>query len=292
MDITTPVPATATPSAVQEKTSKPWETAKEIKGVARAVLGGHSGVLSHRLTLTLGVILLITVAIALYAAVACLALAGEFALGDALWIDAVANCLLVMLELGLAYPLVVSLGRLSCLMAAPDGEITHGMAVSVPTPDLTEIFYPFTSLRAYGRTMAVGMEALAFLLCGIGLPVLLGRLAWLSMLTAGWETWLRVLTMTGIVILSLGWAGVVLLLSGRRMGFGYFVFAHEELSLGDANRYYRTLDRPLLPALCLRLHLLGLYALSVVAICVPFVFHSIPFGFCCKAVCGRDLKRR
>ena len=50
MDITTPVPATATPSAVQEKTSKPWETAKEIKGAARAVLGGHSGGLSHRLT--------------------------------------------------------------------------------------------------------------------------------------------------------------------------------------------------------------------------------------------------
>ena len=100
MDITTPVPATATPAAVQEKTSKPWETAKEIKGVARTVLGGHSGGLSHRLTLTLSVILLITVSIALYAAVACLALAGEFALGDALWIDAVANCLLAALELG------------------------------------------------------------------------------------------------------------------------------------------------------------------------------------------------
>ena len=292
MDATTSLPAVDVQPAEASVTRSPWETAKEIKGLARAVLGGHSGGLSHRLTLTLGVILLITVSIALYAAVACLALAGEFALGDALWIDAVANCLLVMLELGLTYPLVVSLGRLSCLMAAPDGEVSHGMAVSVPTPDLTEIFYPFTSLRAYGRTMAVGMEALAFLLCGIGLPVLLGRLAWLSMLTAGWETWLRGLIMVGIVILGLGWGFGVLLLSGRRMGFGHFVFVHEELSLGDANRYYRTLNRPLLPALCLRLHLLGLYALSVVAICVPFVFHSIPFGFCCKAVYGRELKRR
>ena len=292
MDATTHEPVAGTRPAEPKKSPSPWESASQTKRMARAVLGGHSGGLSHRLTLTLGVILLITVSIALYAAVACLALAGEFALGDALWIDAVANCLLVMLELGLTYPLVVSLGRLSCLMAAPDGEVSHGMAVSVPTPDLTEIFYPFTSLRAYGRTMAVGMEALAFLLCGIGLPVLLGRLAWLSMLTAGWETWLRGLIMVGIVILGLGWGFGVLLLSGRRMGFGYFVFVHEELSLGDANRYYRTLNRPLLPALCLRLHLLGLYALSVVAICVPFVFHSIPFGFCCKAVYGRELKRR
>ena len=247
MDITTPVPATATPSAVQEKTSKPWETAKEIKAEARAVLGGHSGGMSHRLILTLSAVTVLTVSIALYAAVVCLAMAGGLIFGDAPWIDAVTNSLLAALELGLAFPLAVSMGRLACLMAAPDGEVAHGMAVSVPAPDLTHLFYPFTSLRAYGRTMAVGVEGLAFLLGGIGLPILAGRLAWLSMLTAGWETWLRVLTMVGVVILGLGWAFGVLLLSGCRLGFGYFVFVHGELTLGDANRYYRTLRRPCSP---------------------------------------------
>ena len=291
MDATTSLPAESPLPSEASVTHSPWETAKEIKGAARAVLGGHSGGLSHRLTLTLSVITVLTVSMALYAAVACLSLAGGLAFGAALWIDAVANSLLAALELGLAFPLAVSAGRLACLMAAPDGEVTHGMAVSVPTPDLTGLFYPFTSLRAYGRTMAVGVEGLAFLLVGLGLPILGGRLAWLSMLTAGWDTWLRVLVMVVIVMVSLGWAFGVLLLSGRRLGFGYFVFVHEELTLGDANRYYRTLRRPLLPALCLRVHLLGLYALSVVAICVPFVFHSIPFGLSCGAVYARELTR-
>ena len=97
--------------------------------------------------------------------------------------------------------------------------------------------------------------------------------------------------MAGVVLLGLGWGFGVLLLSGRRMGFAYFVFVHEELSLSDANRYFRSLRRPVLPALCLRGGMLGAYALSLVGICVPFVFHSIPLGLCCKAVYGRDLSR-
>ena len=291
MDATTSLPAVEVQPAEASVTRSPWETAKEIKGAARAVLGGHSGGLSHRLILTLAVVTVLTVSIALYAAVSCLAVAGYLVLGEAAWIDAVANTLLAALELALVLPLAVSVRRLTCLMAAPDGEVSRGLAVSVPTPDLTGLFYPFTSLRAYARTMAVGVEWLAFLLGGIGLPVLAGRLAWLSMLTAGWHAWLRILILVCIVILGLGWAFGVLLLSGRRLGFGYIVFVHEELSLGDAHRCFRTLRRPLRPALCLRLHLLGLYALSVVGICIPFVFHSIPFGLSCGAVYARELTR-
>ena len=291
MDATTSLPVESALPSETSVTRSPWETAKEIKGAARAVLGGHSGGLSHRLILTLAVVTVLTVSIALYAAVSCLAMAGYLVFGEAAWIDAVANTLLAALELALVLPLAVSIRRLTCLMAAPDGEVSRGLAVSVPTPDLTGLFYPFTSLRAYARTMAVGMEWLAFLLGGIGLPVLAGRLAWLSMLTAGWDTWLRILILVCIVILGLGWAFGVLLLSGRRLGFGYIVFVHEELSLGDAHRCFRTLRRPLLPALCLRLHLLGLYALSVVGICLPFVFHSIPFGLSCGAVYARELTR-
>jgi hypothetical protein len=104
--------------------------------------------------------------------------------------------------------------------------------------------------------------------------------------------WLHALIMVGIVLAGLGWGFGTLLLSGRRLGFGYFVFVHEELSLGDANRCFRTHKRPLRPALCLRVRLAGLYALSFVGICVPFVFHSIPLGLCCSAVFGRALTRQ
>ena len=292
MDATAREPIVETPPAKQKKTLGPWALASDMRGRARDVLGSHSGGLSHRLILTLSVIFVMTVSIALYAAVACLATAGYLVFGDALWIDAVANTLLAALELGLAFPLAVSLSRMAALMAAPDGEVVRGMAVSVPTPDIAQLFYPFSSIRAYGRTMAVGMESLGFLLAGIGIPILAGRLVWLSAVEAGVNPWLRALIMVGVVLLGLAWAFGVLLLSGRRMGFGYFVFVHEELSLGDANRYFRACRRPLLPVLRLRLSLLGWYALSVVGICVPFVFHTIPLGLCCMAVYGRDLSRQ
>jgi hypothetical protein len=247
--------------------------------------------MSHRLLLTLSVITVITAAVALYAAVACLATAGELVFGeDALWVYALTNALLATLGLAFVLPLAVSVGRLASLMAAPDGEVIHGMAVSVPTPSLAELFYPFASLRAYGRTVAVGMESLAFLLCGIGVPILAGRLVWLSMQTAGMAPWLRALIMTGMVLHGIGWGFGTLLLSGLRTGFGYLVFVHEELSLGDVNRLYRSLRHPLLPPLCLRLRLLGLYTLSVLGICVPFVFHSVPLGLCCGAFYGRVLQ--
>ena len=139
--------------------------------------------------------------------------------------------------------------------------------------------------------MAVGMEKLAFLLVGAGLPILGGRLAYLSMITAGIRPWICGLAVAGMVILGLGWGFFVLLLAGKRMGFAYFVFVYEALPLSEANRYFRTLRRPLRFALRLRVTMLGAYALSTLGICVPFVFHSIPLGLCCKAVYGRDLTR-
>ena len=289
MDVITHEGTEEVSPAVQTCSPTPREMASHARGTARNVLSGHSGGLSHRLILTLSVMTVLTVSIALYAATACLVTAGYLVWDDALWIDATANTLLAVFGLVLVMPLAVSLSRLASLMTAPDGEVIRGMAVSVPTPSLIQLFYPFTSLRAYGRTMAVGMEGLAFLLGGLGLPILAGRLAWLSMLTAGWADWLRILVIIGIVILGLGWAFGVLLLSGTRLGFGYLVFVHDELPLGDVNRYYRTLRRPLFAALRLRVCLLGLYALSAVAICIPFVFHSIPLGLCCGAAYGRVL---
>lgn len=278
--------------AETENSCGSWKAASQIWRKAQDVLGGSGMGLGHRLFLTLSVIILITVAVALYAIVFCLSLAGGLIFGDALWVGAVADTLLAALLLGLVLPLAVSLGRLSCLMATSDGELVHGMAVSVSEVSPTELFYPFTSLRAYGRTMAVGMETLSYLACGIGIPVLAARLAWLSLLTAGQTPWLCGLAMAGVVFLGLCWGFGVLLLSGKRLGFSYFVFVHEEMSLGDVNCLYRTFRRPLGPALCLRVRLLGAYALSVVGICIPFVFYSIPMGLCCKAVYGRTLMQR
>ena len=269
-----------------------WQRAFLIRGHAMAVLNGRSGRYSRRLTLSLAVILILTVSIALYAAVACLSMTGYILFDGMAWVDIACNGLLLLLGLVFVLPLMGSLWRMACLMTAPDGEVVDGLPVSAPQVTLTELFYPFTSLRAYGRTMAVMAESLLFLLAGLGVPILAFRLA--SHILDGvadFPPLFRTLILAAVVFLGIGWGFLVFLISGCRAGLGYFVFVHENMLLTDVCRYYRCFRRPLFPAFCLRVSLLGWVALSVAGICVPFVFHTIPYGLCCFAQYGRTLNR-
>jgi hypothetical protein len=177
-------------------------------------------------------------------------------------------------------------------MTAPDGAVVDGMAVSVPSATLTELFYPFTSLRAYGRTMAVAMEGLGFAVLTVGVPILLFRLALLPLeLLKGSFPFLHGLAVAALVLICLALGLLAFFLSGKRAGFGYFVFVHEGMTLTDVGRYYRGFKRPLLPVFCLRVSLFGWYVLSVMGILLPFVLYTAPYGLCTAAVYSRNLQR-
>ncbi len=275
------------------KPVSPWKTAARIRGEGRAILQGRSGRCGHRLTFVLALVTVLTAAIALYMAVACMSMAGDILFGEAVWVDAVASVLLVALCLGLILPLIASVYRLACLMAAPDGTVTDGLPVSVPAATLAELFYPFTSFRAYGRTLAVAMEGLGFTALTVGLPILLFRLVLLSLaFLERISPVLSVLAAIAAFLLCLTLGLLAFFLSGRRAGFGYFVFTHEEMPLSDVHRYYKGFRRPLIPVLCLRVSLLGWFAFAVVAILVPLVGHVLPYSFCCAAVYSRELTRK
>ena len=99
------------------------------------------------------------------------------------------------------------------------------------------------------------------------------------------------------VVLLWGLAGVgigilLFFLSGKRAGFGYYVFLHESWSMGDVKRYYRGLRRPLGRVFALRLSLTGWVALSVVGCLIPFLVHTIPYGLCLFACYAATLERR
>ncbi len=278
------------------------ETAAERQGLrkqtaglrrgARLVLDGHSTGSSHRLTLTLSLLLVLTAGVALYAAVSGLYMAGLLLFGDTVWLEAAADSLIILLLLGLVMPLATSVWRLACLMAAPDGDTVDGLPVSVPVASLSELFYPFTSFRAYGRTMAVAMEGLAWTVLTVGLPVVLFRVLYAFVIPmTDAEGAQNGLLMAASVLACLGLAVSFFSLSGLRAGFGYYVFVHETMTLGDANRYFMGFRRSMLAVLWLRVSLAGWYALSVVAILVPFVFHTLPYTFCCTAVYSRHLSR-
>lgn len=283
-----PIP-TATPLAKRSL----WQQAADTRHRARGVLGSHSGRMSHWMTLVLALVITLTAAVALYMAMGGLATAGYLVFGEAVWVDAVTNVLLVASYLALILPLLVSTWRLACLMTAPDGAVVDGMAVSVPAAELHELFYPFTSLRAYGRTMAVAMEGLGFVVLTVGVPILLFRLALLPLeFVRKFSPFLHGLAVAVLVLICLALGLLAFFLSGKRAGFGYFVFVHEDMTLTDVNRYYRGFRRPLIPTLILRVSLWGWYALSVAGILVPFLFYTIPYGLCCAAVYSRELTRK
>ena len=271
---------------------RPGARAADLRRRARDVLNQDGGASSHRLTLTLAVVTVLTAGMTLYVAVWALYTAGLWLWDEPLWVEAIADTLLVLLLMGLVLPLVASLYRLACLMTAPDGAQVDGLPVSVPPATLLELFYPFTSLRAYARTMAVAMEGLAWLTLSFGLPVVGFRIlwAWVIPLT-GLEGASRALLIAGCVPACLAVAFGFFLLSGRRAGFGYWVFVHESMSMGDVNRYFGGFRPSVMTAFCLRVSLAGWYALSVAAVLIPFVFHTLPYTACCAAVYGRDLSR-
>lgn len=260
---------------------------------ARAALQGRSGRSSHRMLLVLSLVIILTAGIALYAAVGCLATAGYILFDEAPWVDTAAALLDVALLLGLILPLCGGVFRMACLMTPPDGESAEGLPLWIPQVTLSELFYPFTSLRAYGRVMAVTMEALGFTVLTVGVPVLLFRLALLTCASLA-ETspvlfaLLAVAAFTVCAALGL----LFFFLSGRRAGFGYFVFIHDSIPLGEVNRYFGGFRRPLTTVFCLRLSLTGWYAVSVVGLLVPLFLHAAPYGLCCGAAYARSLQRR
>jgi hypothetical protein len=269
-----------------------WERAALTRRQARATLRSRSHGKGHRMILVLSLVIILVVGVALYMAVGCLATAGYILFGEAQWVDAAAAALTVLLLLGLLLPLCGSVFRLACLMTIPEEDSTEGLPVWLPEVTLSELFYPFTSLRAYGRVMVVVMESLGFTALSVGLPILLFRLALLTLTSlAGSSPVLFGLLAVAAFIVCFSLGFLFFFLSGRRAGFGYFVFVHDWMPLGEVNRYFRGFRRSFTAVFCLRISLAGWYAVSVAGMLVPLLLHVAPYSLCSAAAYARSLKR-
>ena len=269
-----------------------WESASVTRRQARASLKSRSQGRGHRMILVLSLMIILAVGVALYMAVGCLATAGYILFGEALWVDAAAAVLTVLLLLGLVLPLCGGVFRLACLMTAPEESSAEELPVWLPEASLSELFYPFTSLRAYGRVMAVVMESLGFTALSVGVPILLFRLALLTLRPLTQSTPVLYALLAVVVFLFCFSLGVLFFfLSGRRAGFGYYVFVHDWMPLGEVNRYFRGFRRSFAAAFCLRISLAGWYALSAAGLLVPLFLHAAPYSLCSAAAYARSLRR-
>lgn len=269
-----------------------WERASVTRRQARATLRSRSQGRGHRMILVLSLVIILVVGVALYMAVGCLTTAGYVLFGEAPWVDAAAAALIVLLLLGLVLPLCGGVFRLACLMTAPEDDPSEGLPVWLPEVTLSELFYPFTSLRAYGRVMAVVMESLGFTVLSVGVPILLFRLALLTLGSLAESAPALYALLAVAVFLFCFTLGVLFFfLSGRRAGFGYYAFVHDWMPLGEVNRYFRGFRRSFAAVFCLRLSLAGWYALSVAGMLVPLLLHTAPYGLCAAAAYARSLCR-
>ena len=277
MDTVTPSPKTS----LRDRLSNTWTQASGIRRTARQTLNRNGG--RHRLTLTLAYLTALVVAGGLYALSSgaytlTYTLTDPSMISDAL-LGALADVLFALLCLFLLLPLLSGIWRLACLMTVSSENTTTENASSAT---LIQLFYPFTSLRAYGRSMAVGLESLGWMLMTAVVPALIFRT-----IRTVWDLpgILVALCLIACILLGLG----VFLLSGKRTGFGYFVLLHEDVSLRDADRYFRSLQRPLLLPLLWRLPLLGWALISMVAVLIPMLPHTLPYCVCCAAAHSRNL---
>lgn len=271
-----------------------------IRRWAREILGGHSDGVNNRLILILATVIIMAVAMTVY-----LVLGGVYGAAAALWgelptLDAVLTLALGVSFVCLVLPMLTALWRMACLMTAPDGEPMGNLTVSVPTVSVADVFYPFSSPRAYGRTMTVAMDGIAWLIPPLVL-VLLAEMGYAALTTSEpLMAWLTEETLTVIAgILRFCWVafscGIGLLtffLSGRRAGFGYYVFVCDDWSMRDVRRFFRGFGRSPSRVLALRLSLVGWMLLSIVGFLLPLVIHAAPYGLLCSACYAASLPRK
>lgn len=265
-----------------------------VRHKARRVMDGTAGK-GNRMILILATVILMTVAMGVYLVSVGVYMGGFLLFGSVLWLDIATYALMGVLALTVVLPLAASVFRLACLMTCSVATRAYGLSEGVSAVSaLSQIVYPFTSRAAYRRCWVVGMETLGWTLLWAGLPAAgFGVLASLfdQMANRGVLAGLCDLMTALSLFVCVGIGVLLLFLSGRRAGFGYLVFVHEDMSLREVNRRFKGLGRSFVRPFVLRLSLTGWVALSIVAVLVPFVLHTVPYGLCCGAVYGAELER-
>lgn len=281
----------------QQEISRPdGSRAANTRRKARRVLDDRAG-WGNRMTLILATVVLLVMAVGVYLTSVALYMAGYLYFGDALWLDLATYALMGVLGILLVLPLGVGLWRLACLMTlhAQAIPLSQDLPVTKDRPTLDQLFYPLASVRSYGRALAVGLESLGWFLLYAGVPAVgfgvLRQIFYTMSVRGVHMTLCNLLTLASLVLCAA--VGLVLFfLSGRRAGFGYFVFIHDDLALKEINRYFRGFRRSFARPFVLRVSLVGWMALSVVGVLIPFVVHTIPYALCCSAVYAAELERK
>ncbi len=266
--------------------------ATPLKRQAKAILNDAGA--QHRLTLILGLVMVLGAALAVPMMLECLLLLSElltvFSSGEnVVWPTVLYYVLNGLILLLITMPLVAAWGRMAILITD-----NHGKPVSTPTTvvGIGELLYPFTSREAYLRTLYVALRGLGCLLATVLPPAGLIFVAklWLPMISQN----VPLIVYNLLWVLHIGVACLLLLtlalLTCRMAGLAYFVFSAPERSLKDIRQDFVRCRRPCVLPLWLPISFLGWIVVSVLAVFVPLVLHTAPYMLLAWASYGKCLK--
>ncbi len=249
----------------------------------------------NRLTLILGILVAIGLGFAVPMILECLLVVSEVLsllseTKEVRWPVILCIALNLAAALGFTLPLVTALFRMAVLMTEAHRKEQQGETVQ--NVSFSEILYPFSSRSAYLRTQLVAWRWLLGMLCLLGIPVAVIAAAvwWIPLLCEGLPSVVGFLLWAFNIIVALGLLTLTVFCLCRFAGLGYLIFRHPEISVKELRCRFKTYHRPVGLPFHLAVGHTGWTLLSLVAVCVPFVLHTIPLMLLTGASYGRYLE--
>lgn len=266
--------------------------AKPLRKRAKTVLDGALS--GNRLTLVLGIMVTIGLGFAVPMMLDCLLVIADVlsALsdkGEVLWPVVTYAVVAIVVFALFTLPLLVSLFRMAALMMEAHTNAEWGRPQK--RIGLGELLYPFTSLHAYGRTLLVALRSVAGVVLVLVPPAALIVAAawWVPLVSSGLPGVVHVL----LWIFNISAACVALAFlavwRARAAGFGYLVFCRPDVSVKELYQTFKSCRRTAALPLWLLLSFVGWSLVSLLAVFIPFLVHTLPYMLLSAASYGRFL---
>lgn len=205
------------------------------------------------------------------------------------WVLILHGCLIGGVSVFFSLPLLCSLCRMAVLMTEAHRRTEAGL----PTEKISlgECLYPFTSFKAYGRTLYVALRGVGHLMLAMlpSVAIMIAAFWWMPLVKSALSPLVYVLMWVGNVAAACLLLVLLTVALSRGAGFAYYVFACPELPLKEVRIAFKK-RRPMgwLPVWTM-FGYTGWVLLSLLAVFIPFLLHTLPHMLLASASYGRFL---
>lgn len=269
----------------RQKQGKPLHTA--LKQEASRVLDAHDA--HNRLTLVLGLFVAVGLGFTVPVMLDCLWLVSAIlggTVGD--WVEIVRTVLLYASFLLIFLPLCMGVYRMAVRMAETRNVLCPKTLMPVKI-GLHECFYPFTSPKAYARTLVAGAQIVVRWGSVVLVPIGFVALAdlWMPTLKASLSAGNYELVAFAHCLVLLLLTVLGLIVACRLGGYAYLVFAHPDISLRRLGRTFRALRQPYGKCLLRTLRSAGRVLIGAIPVLIPLFLHTLPHLMLSSALYGQ-----